>query len=151
MKTLTEILAAIAALFQSPETAAANRARRNLARNNANIAEAERLVAALKVQRVDEAKADADALALAIENATSETEKAELRRQAAVDAINNATDKRIKALEEAIAAARQVGADKLGRLAEKQSAARNAETTRIEDAKQALGEVSNVGDGNTAK
>lgn len=151
MKTLTEILAAIAALFQSPETAAANRARRNLARNNANIADAERLVAALKVQRVDEAKADADALALAIENATSETEKAELRRQAAVDAINNATDKRIKALEEAIAAARQVGADKLGRLAEKQSAARNAETTRIEDAKQALGEVSNVGDGNTAK
>ncbi len=151
MKTLTEILAAIAALFQSPETAAANRARRHLARNNANIADAERLVAALKVQRVDEAKADADALALAIENATSETEKAELRRQAAVDAINNATDKRIKALEEAIAAARQVGADKLGRLAEKQSAARNAETTRIEDAKQALGEVSNVGDGNTAK
>ncbi len=151
MKTLTEILAAIAALFQSPETAAANRARRNLARNSANIADAERLVAALKVQRVDEAKADADALALAIENATSETEKAELRRQAAVDAINNATDKRIKALEEAIAAARQVGADKLGRLAEKQSAARNAETTRIEDAKQALGEVSNVGDGNTAK
>jgi hypothetical protein len=144
--SISDIIAAIAALFQSPETAAANQAKRRLARNNANIADAERLLATLKTQRIEDAKADAAALEVAIANATTEAEKAEIRRQGEIDRINNATDKRIKALEDAIAAARQVGNAKLGRLAEKQSAARDAEQARIEGAEAALDEVGSVAD-----
>ncbi|MBS2003955.1 MAG: hypothetical protein JST44_20795, partial [Cyanobacteria bacterium SZAS LIN-5] len=76
--------------------------------------------------------------------ATTEAEKAELRRQAELDRVNDQTDARIKALEEAIAAARQAGAEKLGRIAEKQAAERTAEKTRRETAEAALDEVSAV-------
>ena len=144
--SISDIIAAIAALFQSPETAAANQAKRRLAQNNANIADAEALLKSMKAQRIEDAKADAAALEVAIANATTEAEKAEIRRQGEIDRINNATDKRIKALEDAIAAARQVGNAKLGRLAEKQSAARDAEQARIEGAEAALDEVGSVAD-----
>ncbi|RTL43403.1 MAG: hypothetical protein EKK48_08925 [Candidatus Melainabacteria bacterium] len=150
MKTINAILAALAALFQSPEVAAAKKAQRRLADNNSNISAAEQLLAAMKAQRIEDAKADAAALEAAIAAATSEAEKAELRRQAELDLVNDQTDARIKALEEAIAAARQTGAEKLGRIAEKQAAERTAEKARRETAEAALEEVSAAA-GNSAK
>ena len=150
MKTINAIFAAIAALFQSPEVAAAKRATRRLSDNNDNIAFAEQLLADMKTQRITDARADAAALELAIANATSEAEKAEIRRQAEIDRCNDKTDARIKALEDAIKAARQVGAEKLGRIAEKQAAERDAEQTRLETAEEALDEVSAIA-GNDSK
>jgi hypothetical protein len=144
MKTINAIIAAIAALFQSPEVAAAQRAKRRLSDNNANISFAEQLLADMKTQRIEDARADAAALELAIANATSEAEKSEIRRQAEIDRCNDKTDARIKALEDAIKAARQVGANKLGRIAEKQAAARNAEQARLNTAEDALDEVSSI-------
>jgi hypothetical protein len=148
MKTtiISDILAAIAALFQSPEVAAAKRATRRLAINNENISIAEQILADMQKQRVTDARADADALELAILNAETEAEKAEIRRQGEIDRATSKTDARIKALEDAIKAARQVGSEKLGRIAEKQAAKRNAEQARIESAEEALDEVSAVAD-----
>jgi hypothetical protein len=151
-KSITAFFAAIAAIFQSAEVAAAKRATRHLANNNESISLAEQLLADMKTQRVSDARADAAALELAISNATTESEKAEIRRQAEIDRANDKTDARIKALEDAIKAARQVGAAKLGRIAEKQAAKRNAEQARIDTAEEALDEVSAIaGDDSTAK
>jgi hypothetical protein len=151
MKTsISNIVAAIVELFLSSEEAAASRAKRRLANNNSSITLAEQILDGLKTQRITDARADAAALELAIANATSEAEKAEIRRQAEIDRCNDKTDARIQALEDAIKAARKVGADKLGRIAEKQAAARNAEEARIETAEEALDEVSAIA-GNDSK
>jgi hypothetical protein len=144
MKTINAFIAAIAALFLSPEVAAAKRATRRLDDNNDNISLAEQLLADMQTQRVNDARADAAALELAIANAETESEKAEIRRQAEIDRQTDKTDARIKALEDAIKAAKAVGAEKLGRIAEKQAAVRNAEQARIETAEEALDEVSAI-------
>jgi uncharacterized protein YdiU (UPF0061 family) len=153
MKTITiaDFFAALADLFQSPEVAAANRARRNIRRNDAFIADAEALLQRVKAQKVTDARADADNLKDVLATAATNAAQAEERRLGQIDRINEATEKRIKSLEEAIAKARLANAEELGRLAEKQSASRAAETTRRDTAQSALDAVSGIAGDNTAE
>lgn len=144
MKKLKAIIAAIAALFQFSEVAAAERAARHLFDSNENIRKAEQLLASLKAERIERVKADAAVLEAVIADAKAKAEQSEQLRQTEIHTINSETEARIRALEEAIAGARKDATERLSLLAEKQSAARSEEQARLETAEYTLNSLKSV-------
>lgn len=135
MKT---IIAFLASLFQSSAVTAAKRAVSDLQRDNEAISEAEALLARLQDQKVTDARNNAEALEAALAAAKDDAEKAEVLRNAEIEAQNDKTDKTIASLQAAIAAAKALNAKKLGTIAVKHDAARAAEAADAKTASDAL-------------
>ena len=135
MKT---IIAFLASLFQSRTVTAAKAAVAQLDHDNAAITEAEALLSRLETRKVEDARNNAAALEDALAAATTEAEKAEIRRNAEIERQNDKTDATITALQEAIANAKRLNSEKLGKIAVKHTAARNAEKADAKVAADAL-------------
>jgi len=113
MKT---IIAFLASLFQSRTVTAAKAAVAQLERDNAAITEAEALLTRLETRKVEDARNNAAALEDALAAATTEAEKAEIRRNAEIERQNDKTDGVITALQEAIANAKRLNSEKLAKI-----------------------------------
>jgi len=135
---MNKLIIAILSAFSSPEVTAARYAKLELAQGNKKVAQAENLLATMKTQRLEDARRNAAALETALANAATETEKAEIRRQAEITRQNDKTNDVIAALEEAIANARRVNSEKLAKLATKHSSQRRAEEANAQVAEDAL-------------
>ncbi|CAN5519869.1 hypothetical protein BH10CYA1_BH10CYA1_31650 [soil metagenome] len=135
MKT---IIAFLGSLFQSPSVTAAKRAVAQLERDNAAITEAEALLARLETQKVEDARDNAAALQIALDNAKTDADKAEVLRNAEIVRQNDKTDATIEALQAAIRNAKDLNAKKLGTIAVKHNAQRAAEAADSKVATDAL-------------
>ena len=135
MKT---IIAFLASLFASPSVTAAKRAVAQLERDNAAITEAEALLARLETQKVEDSRDNAAALEIALANAKTDADKAEVLRNAEIERQNDKTDATIAALQAAIANAKDLNAKKLGTIAVKHNAERASEAADAKVATDAL-------------
>ena len=135
---MKNIIAFIAALFQSPSVTAAKRAVAQLDRDNAAIIEAEALLVRLETQKVEDARDNAAALETALANAKTAADKAEVLRNAEIERQNDKTDATIAALQRAIANAKALNATKLASIAVKHNAERAAEAADEKVATDAL-------------
>ncbi len=137
-KHMKTIIAFIASLFQSRAVSTAKAAVRQLERDNAAITEAEALLARLETQKVEDARNNAAALEAALEAASDEATKAEILRNAEIERQNDKTNDTIAALQAAIANAKRLNSEKLGKIAVKHNNQRNAEQADAKVAADAL-------------
>ncbi|HEY9684002.1 MAG TPA: hypothetical protein V6C86_20640 [Oculatellaceae cyanobacterium] len=135
---MEKLIAFIRNLFASASVRAANTALETDRRNTNKISVAEQLLRDLQAQRVEDAKASAAALEIALGNAHDDAERAEIRRAAEVKAQSDTTARVIKDLEDAIANARRKGSEKLEKIATRHGKQRDHEKADEKTASDAL-------------